>query len=286
MTNKEQLQRLFPKGRIAFEKKENVASIQLPLAEDAWFVLDRKDLTERELELIDMLLSDPSIEQGHPWGRYFQGIGPLPQSLEKLQVIHAHIGHVSDEDGKLAWLDMMAKLLPNLQGHYTGNGQDYMFILHQSPLLDVKEILRDTLATMEFDFGLRIVLFLGQIWPSKLLPSWPQLIEAEQSLFRHWRNSHHQSRLLTFGQLYLWAGQLYPVLGEGLTSLIAHQQLEKEIQVLWEEGAVITKAAQSLYIHRNTLQYRLDKWFDWTGLQLKELTDLAVCYMVIMDLNV
>ncbi|WP_225535470.1 helix-turn-helix domain-containing protein [Streptococcus suis] len=48
----------------------------------------------------------------------------------------------------------------------------------------------------------------------------------------------------------------------------------------------MTKAAQSLYIHRNTLQYRLDKWFDWTGLQLKELTDLAVCYMVIMDLSI
>ncbi|MBS8069872.1 PucR family transcriptional regulator, partial [Streptococcus suis] len=66
----------------------------------------------------------------------------------------------------------------------------------------------------------------------------------------------------------------------------AHQQLEKEIVALWQEGAVITKAAQSLYIHRNTLQYRLDKWFDWTGLQLKELTDLAVCYMVIMDLSI
>ncbi|MGC4423593.1 helix-turn-helix domain-containing protein, partial [Streptococcus suis] len=78
----------------------------------------------------------------------------------------------------------------------------------------------------------------------------------------------------------------HPVLREGLASLIAHQQLEKEIVALWQEGAVITKAAQSLYIHRNTLQYRLDKWFDRTGLQLKELTDLAVCYMVIMDLSI
>lgn len=67
---------------------------------------------------------------------------------------------------------MMVKLLPNLQGYYTGNGQDYLFILHQAPLFDVKEILRDTLATMEFDFGLRITLFLGQILPAKLVHSY------------------------------------------------------------------------------------------------------------------
>ena len=44
----------------------------------------------------------------------------------------------------------------------------------------------------------------------------------------------------------------------------------------------MTKAAQQLYIHRNTLQYRLDKWEELTGLQLKELTDLSLCYHIIL----
>ncbi len=61
------------KGRLIFEKTENGASIQLPLADQTWFSVDRKDLTAREIELIDLLMNDSSAEQGHPWGRYFQG---------------------------------------------------------------------------------------------------------------------------------------------------------------------------------------------------------------------
>ncbi len=73
MSKREELQHLFPKGRLVFEKTENGASIQLPLANQTWFSVDRKDLTDREIELIDLLMNDSSAEQGHPWGRYFQG---------------------------------------------------------------------------------------------------------------------------------------------------------------------------------------------------------------------
>ncbi|HEL2401868.1 TPA: helix-turn-helix domain-containing protein [Streptococcus suis] len=282
MTSKDQLQKLFPKAKMVAEKVDGVG-IHLPLADGTWLLIAQEDITERERGLLQLFLGELPQEAGHPWARYLQGTGPLPQALSKLQVIHAHIWTVSDEEGKQAWLDMMTKLLPNLQTYYTTNGQDYSFVLDSSSLFDVRAILGDTLATMEFDFGLRMTLFLGQIWPARLLQSWPMLIQAEQSLFQHWRLSHHQSGLLTFSQLHLWAGQIYPIIRRGLGDMIAHQQMEKEIQALWKEGAVLTKAAQSLYIHRNTLQYRLDKWYDWTGLQLKELTDLAVCYQVIME---
>ncbi|HFI0456780.1 TPA: helix-turn-helix domain-containing protein [Streptococcus suis] len=284
MSKREELQHLFPKGRISTSRSES-EELQLPLSEGVWFTLSKEDLTERELGLVELLLGELTQESQHPWAHYFHGTGPLPQELTTLQVIHAHIWTVSDEDGRQAWLDMMTKLLPNLKAWYTTNGHDYTFVLEQSTLFDVREILGDTLSAMEFDFGLRMTLFLGQMWPEKVVGLWPKLVMAEQSIFANWRTHHHQSNLLTFSQLYLWAGQLYPVLREGLAPLIVHQQLEKEILALWQEGAVLTKAAQSLYIHRNTLQYRLDKWYDWTGLQLKDLTDLAVCYMVIVDTN-
>ncbi|HFI0143905.1 TPA: helix-turn-helix domain-containing protein [Streptococcus suis] len=282
MTSKNDLQQLFPQGKLV-TKKIDGPGIHVPLADGSWLVLADEDLTERERGLLQLFLPDLSQEYRHPWACYFQGTGPLPQVLSKLQVIHAHIWTVSDDEGKQAWLDMMTKLLPNLQAYYTTNGQDYTFILDRSSLFDVREILRDTLATMEFDFGLRMTLFLGQVWPVNVVELWPKLIVAEQSLFSHWRLGHHQSGLLTFSQLYIWNGPLYPVFRESLGELIVHQQMEKEILALWQEGAVLTKAAQSLYIHRNTLQYRLDKWYDWTSLQLKDLTDLAVCYQVIIE---
>ncbi|WP_193437029.1 helix-turn-helix domain-containing protein, partial [Streptococcus suis] len=68
-----------------------------------------------------------------------------------------------------------------------------------------------------------------------------------------------------------------------MLELIDQQDMQDIILSLWTEGAVVTKTAQSLYVHRNTLQYRLDKWQDMTGLQLKELTDLSFCYQVLLD---
>lgn len=68
-----------------------------------------------------------------------------------------------------------------------------------------------------------------------------------------------------------------------MLQLIDQQDMQDIILALWTEGAVVTKTAQILYIHRNTLQYRLDKWQDLTGLQLKDLTDLSFCYQVLLD---
>lgn len=70
---------------------------------------------------------------------------------------------------------------------------------------------------------------------------------------------------------------------EYLHQLILDQdQIQEIILSLWENGAVLTKTAQKLYLHRNSLQYKIDKWEELTGLQLKELTDLTLCYQLIL----
>ena len=69
-----------------------------------------------------------------------------------------------------------------------------------------------------------------------------------------------------------------------LYQLIESQdQLQDIIVALWDNGAVVTKAAQQLYLHRNSLQYKIDKWEELTGLQLKNLTDLALCYHLVLQ---
>ena len=62
----------------------------------------------------------------------------------------------------------------------------------------------------------------------------------------------------------------------------AGDQIQEIILSLWENSAVLTKTAQQLYLHRNSLQYKIDKWEELTGLQLKELTDLTLCYQLIL----
>ena len=73
------------------------------------------------------------------------------------------------------------------------------------------------------------------------------------------------------------------VVKEYLHQMIVDQdQIQEIILSLWENSAVLTKTAQQLYLHRNSLQYKIDKWEELTGLQLKELTDLTLCYQLIL----
>ena len=91
-----------------------------------------------------------------------------------------------------------------------------------------------------------------------------------------------------FSQLYLWGIEqadldLTPIKASLHQLIESQDQLQDIIVALWDNGAVVTKAAQQLYLHRNSLQYKIDKWEELTGLQLKNLTDLALCYHLVLQ---
>lgn len=123
--------------------------------------------------------------------------------------------------------------------------------------------MEETLAAMEFDFGLRLTVFLGQVWSQLLDAELRQVFAEERRLVTAWQHHHQQARVLSFSHLFLWGqGKVADLTGVTrlLGQLMADQeQLADVIVALWQEGAVVTKAAQRLYLHRNTLQYRLEK---------------------------
>mgnify|MGYP000866900363 CR=1 FL=1 len=277
---------LFPKASL--QNKPSQEKISLRLDQQHWLILATEDLTDREQQLIALLTEKESVFSQNPWYRYLVSESEeiLPHEVEALQFIHCHLFHYEAESIS-AWLDMMRTLLTNKVAYFQTSPQDYIFVLDQGRQLAVKDLLRDVLSAVEYDFNLRLAVLIGQVWPRSVKDELPQLYQAESSLFTQWLNRYQQSLVLPFSQLFLWG------LDEGKDSLLPlkrklHQLIEGQEQLveiiiaLWENGAVVTKAAQKLYIHRNTLQYRLDKWEELTGLQLKELTDLSLCYQIIL----
>ena len=175
----------------------------------------------------------------------------------------------------------------NLRAPLQLSGQDYVLILDQDQSLPVADILKDTVSAMEYDFNIRLSILVGQVWTESKDGKVSPVIRAEQAVFRAWIREGHQG-VYRFSQLYLWGIEqadldLTPI-KERLHQLIESQdQLQDIIVALWDNGAVVTKAAQQLYLHRNSLQYKIDKWEELTGLQLKNLTDLALCYHLVLQ---
>ena len=222
----------------------------------------------------------------NPWYFYLiEGKGQAPQAFKKIQLVYCHLSYFQQEN-LASWLDMMRTLFPNCQTVLQVGAQDYIFVLQQDKYTSVRSILMDTLEAVEYDFGVRLSIMLGQVWSQTGHQALSDLIKAERDLFKTWWRQGHQG-VHTFSQLYLWSmGERIVdlrVIKECLHQMILDQdQIQEIILSLWENSAVLTKTAQQLYLHRNSLQYKIDKWEELTGLQLKELTDLTLCYQLIL----
>ncbi|MBY5034416.1 helix-turn-helix domain-containing protein [Streptococcus gallolyticus] len=277
------LENLFPGAKLVKEKKNLAEHSYLSLPDGKWLELETAQLTDREQAILTLLVMPENPYPSSPWSDYLLARkGNIPQFLDKVQFLHVRVWKEDSAD----WLDMMVDLLPNAVSHFRLSPGELIFVLHQGQEMDTREILTESIQALEIDFNVRLSFFLGQIWHYSAQENWPALFQAERNLFNKWQEDFNQSTVLTFSKLYLWAqskGEMSPILAQELSKLIAEQdQLKDIILALWEESAVVTKAAQKLYLHRNTLQYRLDKWHELTGLQLKELTDLTLCYSLIL----
>mgnify|MGYP000861985489 FL=1 len=277
----------FPQGRLQSNPNAKEDEVAIPISSNQWLLLKKSSLTQREQELISLLLEKESSFDGGPWYDYLvHNRGKMPQNVQKIQFVHCHLFHYENETIG-SWLEMMRTILPNKIADFQLSSQDYIFVLDQTQLIPVKAVLRDTLSAIEYDFSLALTIQIGQIWSQMFEESYFELFQAENALFTKWWEQAQHSNVHSFSQVFLWGISqkdfILPLLTKKLHQLIESQdQLVDIIAALWENTAVVTKAAQQLYIHRNTLQYHIDKWEELTGLQLKDLTDLTLCYHVIL----
>ena len=276
----------FPQAQIVDQPIDKEGFLTLPVSSQQWILLEEIGLSEREKQLVALLTQQEQTISLNPWYSYLiEGKGQAPQSFKKQQVVYCHLSYYQQEN-LTSWLDMMRTLFPNCETVLQVGAQDYLFVLQQDKYTPVRSILTDTLEAVEYDFGVRLSIMLGQVWSQTGNQSLTDLIKAERDLFKNWWRQGHQG-FHTFSQLYLWS------MGEKMVDLemikdYLHQmildqdQIQEIILSLWENSAVLTKTAQQLYLHRNSLQYKIDKWEELTGLQLKELTDLTLCYQLIL----
>ena len=270
----------FPEAQISDQPIEKPGYLTLPLSSQQWILLEENNLTEREKQLISLLTQQEQARSLNPWYSYLiEGKGQAPQTFKKIQLVYCHLSYFQQEN-LASWLEMMQTLFPNCQTVLQVGAQDYVFVLQQDKYTSIRSILSDTIEAVEYDFGLRLSIMLGQV------QALSDLIKAERDLFKTWWGQGHQG-VHTFSQLYLWSmGERLVelrVIKECLHQMILDQdQIQEIILSLWENSAVLTKTAQQLYLHRNSLQYKIDKWEELTGLQLKELTDLTLCYQLIL----
>lgn len=285
---KNRLERLFPDGKQVYIRVSESVYYYIPLDDNSWFQIAKAGLSEREMVLLESLMPSTvgaSVSQ-NPWQNYLYHKGKSPDDrVDSIQYLHLN-RHVIEMNlfDEQAFMETLTSSLPNCVTWFM-LGDTIILLLNQSLYFSVLEQLKDIRHVLEFDFGCQLTFMIGQIWSKQDKEHWGELLEKEEEVFQYYLRTSRKQRVLTLSDLLYWLAseshELFLYFLDYYQGLMAQLGMDEIVDALWEEKGVQTKAAKRLFLHRNTLQHRLDKFEEMTGLDLKRMNDLALTYLAI-----
>lgn len=289
--NQNELQQLFPEAKITTAASLGPAYFTLPF-QNKWLHIPEHTLSGREKALLKQLLLNEAPTTSdipkNPWAQFLLGqTTEIPIGLAQTQLLQFRLSYREEDAGSFdqtLWIDAFSQTLPLVHECFFLNGKSVVFILDSPEPYCIDEELAAVLDILDDDFSLRTELYLGQRWPvdARL----PLLFEEERKIFAASRTLAKGSKIITLAAIALpyfisEAGTQNPVLQALQATIGSIDGTHELITAMWQNQGNLSKAAADLYLHRNTLQYRIDRFFNATGLALKSMDDLALAYLAI-----
>lgn len=249
-----------------------------------WIAIPKGQIGSQELELLRTLyeLVDPEDTSSlapilKSWFHYLFLNGQTPpheegtffrlaqfhikgESIEKSEIEQALNGFFSDEI-MIVWEN-------NHSGVIVEQGKHKASFLAEKELLSMAE-------TLESDFFTKIYFYIGK--PILLTDMFPSYFQTEKEYFHFALTKLPQVNIFSFEKVFpsFLAVNLPASIQEKLSQTIFEAFIEepemlRTLKIFLENNLNASLTAKKLYIHRNTLQYRIDKFTEKTGIQLKD----------------
>ena len=243
-------------------------------------------LTERERFLIETLNTQPkkSSIPTHPWLAYLEGKGALPTPTAYIQCVHLAVfpkqeGVFQEKD----WLEFVENLTVGTLAVFKNFRHHYTLVVNPEVATSLASTLFEVQSAIEDDFAVELQLFIGNRWATS--SPVPLLYQAEKALFVEYLMHSHKRSSLEFAPVMLWAianalVDIAPIADE-LILLLSEDDVKELIEALWDAHGKVSKASQKLFLHRNTLQYRIDRFAEQTGLNVKDMNDLTLGHLLL-----
>lgn len=239
------------------------------------FAIANEDLSENEIFLLKKLFP---FAETTPWMSYLLHDGIMHASDEIYHILQIKLATGGDE-GDL-WLNTFLEFFNRVEDVFSLNETHHVCVIHKKELEDLD--LNGILQTLQEDIGVFASLYIGQGNTIGL-----SLQENFKEDLRMFQTLDAKQRVNNFKDLYL---PFY--IGTHLQKSAQLKSLRDQIfnlkdgielvQVLWSCQGNVSQASQLLFLHRNTLNYRLDKFEEQTGLSLRTLGDLQLAYFSII----
>jgi sugar diacid utilization regulator len=281
----EELLKIYPNGKIV-KKTAAISDTEFSFIVDGvFFVLDKNDVSKTERQLLHQLFPpvQQAIAQKHLWYRYLFENQPFNAVEGSVRIIQFELKKPK-AFLQAEWQNSIEEIFPQLA--------DFFFIDDTRGLLIEKagtanytlEELQSIFLTLDADFATSTLTFIGNFFP--VSPALPALFQEEQQLFME-NKAHARGKSafsLTDVALHFFTKKAMKqsrIVQTFRNQFLQSKEFHSIILALWKNQGNISSAAKELYMHRNTLHYRIDKIYQQTGLSLKKMDDLVFCYLLI-----
>lgn len=249
-----------------------------------WIAIPQSDISNQELKLLQTLYewTDPGTPAMAPLAKtwhdflYLTGQPPHYEKGSQFRFIQFAIKGTPVETAEIE--QAFNGFFPESVIFVWENSNSGVIIEqqqnHKLSFLPEKD-LHSMAEILESDFYVKILFYIGK--PFYLTSSLPAHFKAEREYFHFGQTNLTQVKIFAFEKIFpaYLAAHLPAAIQEKLNQTIAEAFTEdpemlRTIKVFLENNLNASLTAKKLYIHRNTLQYRLEKFSDKTGIQLKD----------------
>lgn len=281
---------LFPNALINSPHIEKmISSHHIFYIEETNIAIEKKSLSEKELALLQLLMN--THEKNAPinsmpsfWQNFLEKKSTaVPIVSGNIQFIHLDIRKQPKAFDYSLWFKTLKEAIPNIIDYFSLNERRHTLILKIKKNEDLAtEQLNGVIQTLDADFDTVTRAILGFI--HSLTINLPNRYAEELDIIEQSFQLEHLQIFTTLSATLLQhLGKQHistmPILAPLKQIIMSNSEYVSLIQALFDNQGHLSQTAEQLYIHRNTLTYRLQKFSKETGMQLQSLPDLLICYL-------
>lgn len=278
---------IYPMGKQTAQPDQTANVLNIPLNQEQWFTISKDFLSPTEICLLTTLFVEEKEREQlnqHPWYPYLFNQKKLDLKQTNYRIIQFQWQSKEVAFTAKEWLDAFATIFYQVVDCFFLTDTEGILIEAQGPTTYSQEEIAGMIQTLDSDFFSKTKLFIGNFYADSA--AIPALYQEEASIFKEEQTTLKGKSVLSLSDValhYFTKKKLSQsiIVTTFKETLQLDAELKKIILALWENQGNISSTAKSLFLHRNTLQYRLEKFYDQTGLSLKKMDDLIWCYLLI-----
>lgn len=251
------------------------------------FGIKRERLTHNEFQIISIFADKYILTEASNQSRWYQYIydgRPLQESIQEVRFYYFYSNSMIEE--KELFSETICGLFSKSSIVWLSDKNGW--IVDESPpcttnIEDVNQLLQ----SLTSDFLINVKIIIGQFHKvDKLLP---QKILSETLLIHDFlEHSISKNIVFTFSEIIINSFLLsqqpfsFDVLSDYLISSLEEKELVETIKVFIENNLNITQTGKKMYLHRNSIQYRIEKFIQSTGVDIRQYREALGVYLIIL----